>query len=449
MRHLALDRASVRALDADGRLHVAVNNISKASVDPYYGYEIPGYDRLGLVADKVYHLLRDPDELAKAAGTFNNLPILAEHVPVSADNHMPDLVIGSTGTDAEFDGRFLRNSAVIWAQEAIDQIGAEEKRQWSCAYRYTPDMTPGEFNGLRYDGVMRNIAGNHVALVEQGRAGPEVVVGDEFPKGGVMLKSRRAVLLQGAFAASIGPRLAAGSKVDFAGALDSVTAASFTTGKAALAGKVVKLVAPHLAADEGLDVSDVVQIIDAVQGLPAGAVEDDDLNPPAPYEDPNDKPAAADADGDAMAKVMAFLKGKLSDEDYAACAEMSGGAPAAMDEDDDDMDEKKDDKPAMDAAIKKARADAVRDVLAIRAAEDDVFPHVGKLAVAMDSAADVYKYALETAGVDIAGVPPAAFKAMVGLLPRPGSERPKVAMDAGDGDDFRARFPHAATLIRS
>jgi hypothetical protein len=44
---LAFDR-SARSYDADGRLHVAVSHISKATVNPYQGAEIPGYQELGL-----------------------------------------------------------------------------------------------------------------------------------------------------------------------------------------------------------------------------------------------------------------------------------------------------------------------------------------------------------------------------------------------------------------
>lgn len=450
MVNLAFDKKSVRNYDVDGRLHVAINNISKASVDPYYGREIPGYDRLGLNPDKVYHLLRDPSELEKAAPTFNNLPILAEHVPVSADEHMPDLVIGSTGTDAQFVDGFLRNSCVIWARDAIDDIESEEKRDWSCGYRYRPDMTPGSYKGLQYDGVMRDIVGNHLALVRQGRAGPEVIVGDEQPKGVRMLKSRKALLLHGALIAAVAPRVTDISKVDFAGALDSVTAANLSKKTPAIAAAVVKAVKPALAADEGLDVSDVTAIISAVQGATAGEpVEDDDLNP---IDDPDDTPVAGvDAEGDAMARVMAFLKGKLSDEDMAECASLAGAG--AMDEDDegDDMKDKKKDPPAMDAAaIQRA---AVRTVAAIREAEAAVEPHIGKLAVAMDSAADVYRLALDAAGVDLKGVPPSAFKAMVAMLPVPkdtaDAVAPKVAMDHSSMSDFKARFPTAVTPARN
>lgn len=174
----AFDRAGVRSYDADGRLHVAVTNISKSNVCGYLGQEIPDYERLGLRPDRLYQLLRDPDELARAARTFNNLPLLSRHVPVDIYNHRPDLVVGSTGTDAKFSAPYLTNSLVVWSKSDIDSIVAGTKRELSASYRYVADMRPGTFQGVRFDGRMTDIVGNHVCLVVEGRAGADVVVGD-------------------------------------------------------------------------------------------------------------------------------------------------------------------------------------------------------------------------------------------------------------------------------
>lgn len=179
-RPLAFDRSSVRTIDVDGRLHVAANPISKACVNPYTGREIPDWEALGLDPARTYQLLRDPDELAKAAQTFNNLPILSRHVPVSSTDHRPGLVIGSTGTDAAFSFPYLTASLVIWAQPAIDAVENGSQRELSSAYRFRADMSSGRFDGVRFDGVMRDIVGNHVATVSEGRAGPDVVVGDSL-----------------------------------------------------------------------------------------------------------------------------------------------------------------------------------------------------------------------------------------------------------------------------
>jgi hypothetical protein len=177
---LALDKSS-RSYDVDGRLHVAVSNLSRAAVNGYFGKEIPDHESLGLDPDKIYQLLRDPDELAKAADTFNNLPLLDRHTPVSADKPEKERIVGSTGTDAEFKKPFLRNSLVIWAADAIAGIESKEQTELSCGYRYTPDMTPGVYEGTPYDGVMTNIIGNHIALVELGRCGRDCVVSDADP----------------------------------------------------------------------------------------------------------------------------------------------------------------------------------------------------------------------------------------------------------------------------
>ena len=73
------------------------------------------------------------------------------------------------------------------------------------------------------------------------------------------------------------------------------------------------------------------------------------------------------------------------------------------------------------------RAAAVKDVTALFEARDLVKPLVGE--VAMDSAEAVYKYALQHKGININGVHPSAYKAMVGMLGT-AETKPTVAMDS-------------------
>jgi hypothetical protein len=176
-----------REEDQDGRLRVARVHISKANVGPYKGSEIPGWDpetrthKLGLDPDKLYRLYRDPEELRKGAASSNGVQLLRKHIPVSADDAKQYDVVGSVGTEAAFGPPYLDNSLTVWTKEAIDAINNSEKKQLSMGYHYDPDMTPGRTaDGEDFDGVMRNIRVNHVALVEQGRAGPDVVVADSL-----------------------------------------------------------------------------------------------------------------------------------------------------------------------------------------------------------------------------------------------------------------------------
>lgn len=397
----------MRTVDVDGRMHVEVSNISKACVNPYFGREIPDYQALGLDADRIYKLLRDPEELQRAASTFNNIPLLSAHVPVSVDAPQKDIVVGSTGTDAVFDAPYLKNSLVIWDAVAIAGIESKAQTELSCAYRYTADMTPGVFEGTPYDGVMRNIQGNHVALVETGRAGPDVVVGDSKlkPKGNDMPMSNEEVTI-------------AKGKVIAIAADGRLTA----SGKA----KVTK--ALSLAMDAKGDPTALEAALKAALALDEDDKEKDD-EPKKPAED-------EDKQGE-----------NESDEDY-----KKRMAAKAADEEAKEKKKEEEDKAAMDSAISAAvtvaKTETIQRMNAIRQAEREVAPHIGEVA-AQDSAEAVYKLALDAAGVDTNGVPPAAYRAMVGMLTKPSNAKPHVAMDAAGVSDFQKRFPNAVIPARS
>ncbi|MGH7714983.1 MAG: DUF2213 domain-containing protein [Vulcanimicrobiaceae bacterium] len=180
----AFDRGSVRRFDEVGRMFVPGVNISKAQIRPYAGWEIPGWDdetkthKLGLDPNKIYRMCCPPDELEKAAPTFNGIQLLKEHVPVDADDHQKEEIIGTTWSDCRFEHPYLKVGLSVWTQEGIDLIESEKQRQISSGYQYDPDMTPGVFEGEEFDGVMRNLRGNHCIVCEEGRAGPDVVVPD-------------------------------------------------------------------------------------------------------------------------------------------------------------------------------------------------------------------------------------------------------------------------------
>lgn len=175
---LTFDAApSARSVDANGFLHVASSHITKATVNPYYGREIPGWEKLGLDPERICYGLRDPEELRKSLPTWEGLPLHIEHHPDSADEPATLTRVGAVGK-AVWNAPYIDAPLTIWDGEAIDAIEDGSFRELSCAYRYEPDFTPGVHEGVDYDFIMRNIRGNHVALVEEGRAGPDVVVAD-------------------------------------------------------------------------------------------------------------------------------------------------------------------------------------------------------------------------------------------------------------------------------
>ena len=375
---LAQDR-SLRSYDQDGRLHVESSNISKATVNPYYGSEIPNYQQLGLEPKKVYYLLRDPEELEKAAPTFNNLPLLSKHIPVSADEPQKEVIAGTTGSDTVFEDGYLKCSLAVWDAEAIAGIESGEQTELSSAYHYTPDMTAGEWQGQHYDGVMRQIIRNHVALVDVGRAGRDVVVSDSDPF------HERAVM-----------KLKQGAKARIQAALK-----------------------PLLAQDAELSPDELLQVIGSLtQEVEGAADEADETLPENVGTDEDETPAedqTPDGDEDEADETA---------EDEAPEAP-EGSAP----------------KPAQDAAISKVAMDrAIAQAVSaerqrareLAQAQREVAHLVGD--VAMDCAEDVYKFALEQHGIDVAGVHPSAYRAMVGLIKQ--QPRQSVAMDKGIAEQF-------------
>lgn len=183
-RILAYDVASfsdsVRNTDENGYLHVDISNITKEQVAPYRGDEIPHYRELGFSPDEIYHAYRPASELSKpdTVNSLNGIPILLEHHPDSAEAPAKEYRVGATGTDAEWKAPYLTNSLHIQDADAIARINDGTMKELSLGYFYTPIRKEGEFKGEHYDFIMTDISCNHVALVEKGRAGADVMVHD-------------------------------------------------------------------------------------------------------------------------------------------------------------------------------------------------------------------------------------------------------------------------------
>lgn len=449
-------------VDQDGHLHVALNPISKANICPYYGREIPDADKFGLKSDQIYQLYRDPKELAKAAQTFNGKPLLILHKPQSAEDHSRELTVGSVN-NVKWDAPYLKAELDIWDGEAIAGINSGEQRQLSCGYRYVADMTPGEIDGVRYDGRMTEIQGNHVALVELGRAGSDVVVGDsaiqpsevivetvpvvntEFQRMTATTLSRSARVASIALDAYLRPKLAKDQTIDLAKILAGTTGKEWTSNKPKIRVALDAAVKGKLAQDA--DIGDVSEWLDRLDDV----VGDEDIVPKTGMDEDDDE-------GEEKKKK----KDEAEDED-------------PDDEDDEEEKKKKEakdkrtakDKKAMDGMITQAAMDAalaamakttrqstIAHLNAIREAEQAVEPYIGRIAITQDSAEAVYRLALDTLGVDVKGVHPTALRPILLAQRKPGDEerrRPaRMAVDAAATDsEYLKMFPNANRLMGS
>jgi hypothetical protein len=431
---LAFDRGSVRKLDKVGRLQIGASNISKANVCGYYGREIPKAEELGLDPDKLYQLYRDPEELKKAASTFNNIPVhQTVHIPDFPNDPPRNNRVGVTHSNCTFDGTYLINGLSIWDNSAIAGIETEEQEQLSSSYQYRADMTPGTTpDGVHFDGVIRDIVGNHVCLVGTGRAGADVVVGDSLPQELKHMKlDRKAVAIRAALGVYLKPRLAQDAAIK-----DLTSIISTSKRPLAIASAVVTKYTGKLAADMEIEPTELAQLLESAEAV----------------VEPEEAEAAFD-DADACASVMALLEGKVPEAVLATIK--AALTPAANDTDPETTKEDLVDKPAMDAAIKLAADSATKKATAnfnaIRTAETEVRPLIGDV-IAMDSAEEVYRTALEQNGVDLTDVHPSAYRSMVQFTITQKSNAttitPRIAMDSSVETSFAEDFPTAGKLKR-
>jgi hypothetical protein len=175
---MALDRASVRTIDPkNGHLHVRLANIAAARVNDYLGAEVPNRREFGLDPNRMYSLLRPAAELQKAAASFHGRPLVDLHKQQDASAHDRNVMVGSV-SNVQWNPPYLQAELTVWDGAAIAGIECGAQREISPGYYYKAVMTPGVHEGVRYDGKMTEIHGDHVAFVDRGRQGRDIAVGD-------------------------------------------------------------------------------------------------------------------------------------------------------------------------------------------------------------------------------------------------------------------------------
>ena len=169
--------ATVREIDTNGWFEIKGNPLSKVGVFPYSGrsLHVPGMD---LDPDKMYMVYRPAEELStqETIDSFKLLPWIDDHTMLgkdfgtSAENKGIDGVIGE---EVYFEHPYLRGNIKLFSDELAEKIDEDGKRDLSCGYKCKYEWAPGEFDGVAYDIVQRQIRGNHLASVETGRMGKD------------------------------------------------------------------------------------------------------------------------------------------------------------------------------------------------------------------------------------------------------------------------------------
>ena len=166
--------------DVDINGYVTYYNVpmTKVGVFPYLGRTISPE----LEPERVYMVLRPEEELTKpeTLDSLKNIPFINEHTMLGKDfTPAEDKGIeGTTLENVQVKLPLILNDLKAYTERVKHLIEVEDKRDLSLAYRCRYDLTPGEYNGIPYDAIQRDIRFNHIALVGEGRMGKECRVTD-------------------------------------------------------------------------------------------------------------------------------------------------------------------------------------------------------------------------------------------------------------------------------
>ncbi|WP_018263724.1 DUF2213 domain-containing protein [Methylobacterium sp. WSM2598] len=166
--------ADARALRS-GAVVVEGRAARAGNVQLYQGAELERPD-LGTV--RVY---RDPEAVfrAESLASFGHKPVTLGHPPEAVTPRTWRAVArGHVGGEVLRDGEFVRIPLLLADAEAIAAV-AGGQREISVGYTCDLDWTPGTTpDGAPYDARQTNVVVDHVAIVAQGRAGPECRLDD-------------------------------------------------------------------------------------------------------------------------------------------------------------------------------------------------------------------------------------------------------------------------------
>lgn len=158
--------------------------ISRIGIQEYLAVEMGITDRN---ADDIIKVYRPEEEVFDEASmsSFANKPVTNNHPPelVNSSN-AKQYSVGHAGPQVTRDGSFAKSELFIIDAQSIADIESG-KSELSNGYTADIDWTPGVTpDGEEYHAVQRNIKGNHIAIVERGRAGRDCRVADQLPNLG-------------------------------------------------------------------------------------------------------------------------------------------------------------------------------------------------------------------------------------------------------------------------
>ena len=174
-----------REFDKNGWFEVKNNPLSKEGVFFYRGASIRLPDGTQPPdAEKLYAVYRPAEELSapQAIESFKLVPWVDDHTMLgSEDLGMTPAekkgVSGVIGEEVYFKDGVLYGNIKAFSESLARKI-ENGKKELSLGYRCRYEHSHGVWNGQHYDYIQRDLRGNHLALVENGRMGDDVRVLD-------------------------------------------------------------------------------------------------------------------------------------------------------------------------------------------------------------------------------------------------------------------------------
>jgi len=288
-------------------------------------------------------------------------------------------------------------------------------------------MTTGKYKGEKYDGIMTQIQGNHLALVESGRAGSEVRAADHAletkPMKRTKLGNSLIVALTTAF-----PKVTVANDSELEKILAGARRLTFGKPQRESARNLI------LAMDSELKPERVDSVMDALT----------DVDDPEPTKKDNEEEESAKDCAECHGK-----DGKHSKDCKIGKDKKARDAKRAKDKAKEDME---DDEPAVDGVSKEEIGKAMDSLRKEFAAADEakraVRTVVGDV-IAMDTADKIYEFALDEMKVNhegVTGVP--ALKALFDLAKKQKTAAAPVTV-AMDSAGAISKFPHAGRFVQA
>lgn len=176
---------------------IVSGRIAKVGIQEFTGRQLRA-QYADIDINKIYKVEVTEAELTRAETitSYEGMPLTLMHPPdnnISSDNwkryaigHVQNVNVERTDSDI-----YLRATIVINDKLTIERIVRDEITELSCGYECLMERSQKQ----NIDFYKINISGNHVAVVNEGRSGPDVKLGDGF----MSIKNKLKTMMQSIF----------------------------------------------------------------------------------------------------------------------------------------------------------------------------------------------------------------------------------------------------------